>query len=107
MDHAGQKEVGMAYREVYRVLVLEVIRRWQLGESRRAIARAIGLSRNTVEKYVRAAQAAGVAPGVRHPKDKDYASDCTSSRTRVRKWAGRACRSFCFHLTGASFPGSS
>jgi transposase len=51
----------VAYREVYRVQVLEVIRRWQLGESRRSIARASGLSRNTVEKYVRAAVAAGVS----------------------------------------------
>ena len=34
-----------------------------LGESRRSIARATGLSRNTVEKYVRAAVAAGVSQG--------------------------------------------
>lgn len=57
----------MAYREVYRVQVLEVIRRWQLGESRRSIARASGLSRNTVEKYVRAAVAAGVSQGGEPP----------------------------------------
>jgi transposase len=57
----------VAYREVYRVQVLEVIRRWQLGESRRSIARASGLSRNTVEKYVRAAVAAGVSQGGEPP----------------------------------------
>lgn len=34
--------------------VIEVVRRWQAGESQRGIARATGLSRNTVEKYVRA-----------------------------------------------------
>jgi len=50
----------MAYREVYRVQIVEVIRRWQPGESQRAIARATGLSRNTVGKYLRAAVAAGV-----------------------------------------------
>ena len=59
----------MAYREVYRMQVLEVIRRWQLGESRRAIARASGLSRNTVEKYVRAAVAAGVSQGGEPPDE--------------------------------------
>lgn len=57
----------MAYREVYRVQVLEIIRRWQLGESRRSIARATGLSRNTVERYVRAAVAAGVSQGGEPP----------------------------------------
>jgi transposase len=38
----------------------EVLRRWQRGESRRAIARATGLSRNTVSKYVEIARAAGL-----------------------------------------------
>ena len=57
----------MAYREVYRVQIVEVIRRWQLGESQRAIARATGLSRNTVERYVRAAVAAGVSQGGEPP----------------------------------------
>jgi transposase len=50
----------VAFREVQRMEIVEVIRRWQHGESQRAIARATGLSRNTVEKYVRAARAAGV-----------------------------------------------
>jgi len=50
----------MAFREVQRMQVVEVVRRWRLGESRRSIARATGLSRNTVEKYVRAARAHGV-----------------------------------------------
>ena len=64
----------MAYREVYRVQVLEVIRRWQLGESQRSIARATGLSRNTVEKYVRAAVAAGVSQGGSAPEESLLAS---------------------------------
>lgn len=53
----------MAFREVQRMQVVEVVRRWRLGESRRSIARATGLSRNTVEKYVRAARAHGVEAG--------------------------------------------
>jgi len=53
----------MAYREVWSVEIVEVIRRWQLGESQRAIARATGIARNTVGKYVREAVAAGIKPG--------------------------------------------
>jgi len=53
----------MAYREVYRVQILEIIRRWQVGESQRSIARATGLARNTVDKYLRTAVAAGVSRG--------------------------------------------
>jgi hypothetical protein len=40
--------------------IQEVLRRWQAGESQRAVARATGLSRNTVEKYVGTAVAAGL-----------------------------------------------
>jgi len=64
----------VAYREVYRVQILEVVRRWQLGESRRSVARATGLSRNTVEKYVRAAVAAGVGQGGSPPGEEVVAS---------------------------------
>ena len=49
--------------------VVEVVRRWRLGESRRSIARATGLSRNTVEKYVRAARAHGVEAGGEPPAE--------------------------------------
>lgn len=49
--------------------VTEVVRRWQAGESQRGIAGAIGLSRNTVEKYVRAAREAGVSQGGETPGD--------------------------------------
>ena len=64
----------MAYREVWTVQVLEVIRRWQLGESQRGIALATGLSRNTVEKYVRWAVAAGVVQGGAPPGEDLLAS---------------------------------
>ena len=50
----------MGYREVRRMELHEVVRRWQAGESRRAIATALGLARMTVEKYVRAAEAVGL-----------------------------------------------
>lgn len=50
----------MAYREVSRVEMQEVVRRWQAGEGLRAIARSLGRSRATVQKYVRAAEALGL-----------------------------------------------
>ena len=51
----------MGYRELSRMEIVEVVRRWQLGESQRAIARASGVARETVKKYVRAAEELGVA----------------------------------------------
>ena len=41
----------MAYKEVLRVEIQEVIRRWQAGNSQRQIAEGTGLSRATVRKY--------------------------------------------------------
>ena len=51
----------MSYREVPRMEIQEVIRRWQAGNSLRHIASGTGLSRDTVGKYVAAAQAEGIA----------------------------------------------
>src|SRR5207248_1129074 len=56
----ARKECAMGYREVRRMELQEVVRRWQAGESRRSIATALGLARMTVEKYVRTAEAAGL-----------------------------------------------
>ena len=51
----------MAYREVTRVEIGEVIRRWQAGEGLRRIATSTGLSRVTVRKYVAASQEVGLS----------------------------------------------
>src|ERR1700688_1883244 len=54
----------MGYRELHRMEIEEVVRRWQVNESQRAIARATGLARETVKKYLAAAGARGLsAPG--------------------------------------------
>ena len=50
----------MVYREVHRVELQELLRRWQVGESIRTIALATGLARNTVGKYLKAAKALGL-----------------------------------------------
>ena len=51
----------MAYREVFRMEIQEIIRRWQAGMGRRHIAAGTGLSRNTVRRYLSAAKAEGIA----------------------------------------------
>ena len=50
----------MAYKEVLRVQIAEVVRRWQAGNSQRSIASGTGLSRDTVRKYLAAAEETGV-----------------------------------------------
>jgi transposase len=50
------------YREVGLMQVVEILRRWQTGESARAIAKATGLARNTVGKYLAEAERLGVKP---------------------------------------------
>ena len=47
----------MAYREVTRVEVQEIIRRWQSGGGYRQIASRTGASRDPVRKYLSAARA--------------------------------------------------
>ncbi len=60
--------------------IMEVIRLWQAGEGARAIARATGLARNTVDKYLRLAVAAGVKQGGEPPGEALYARLVTGSR---------------------------
>ncbi len=50
----------MAYKEVSRVEITEIIRRWQAGATVRGLARASGLSRNTIKKYMLAAERQGL-----------------------------------------------
>ena len=59
----------MAYREVTRVDIQEIIRRWRAGEGYRRIASSTGLSRNTVRKYLTAAKAGGITKDGAVPTD--------------------------------------
>jgi len=51
----------MAYKEVSRVEITEVIRQWQASRGIREITRSTGLARNTIRKYILAAQSCGLA----------------------------------------------
>jgi len=50
----------MAYEEVSRVEIAEVIRQWQAGRGIREIARSTGLARNTIRKYILTAEGCGL-----------------------------------------------
>lgn len=56
----------MAYREVTMIEVKEVLRQWLSGHSRKAMAKWVGLDRNTIRRYLQVAQQCGlrVADGV-------------------------------------------
>src|SRR5712692_4123692 len=59
---ATKNEVdGMGYRELHQMEIEEVVRHWQVNESQRAIARATGLARETVRKYLAAAADLGLS----------------------------------------------
>ena len=75
----------MGYKEVSRVDIVEVVRRWQTGISLRHIATGTGLSRDTVRKYVAAAKGEGVSPN----PPKDTAGRREDSGGGVRELQGR------------------
>ncbi len=62
--------------------IKEIIRRWQAGNSQRRIAASTGLSRDTVRKYLAAAQAEGIAQGGPAPTEDQL------SRLATISWLG-------------------
>jgi transposase len=79
----------MAYRELSRMEIIEVVRRWQAGESQRAIARASGLARETVTKYLRAAERLGLRANGPPPTEEQMVQLVQAGRvaTAPRTWA--------------------
>src|SRR6266487_3734870 len=53
----------MARRTFDVIDICEILTHWHAGRSKNEIAGSLGLSRNTVRKYLAAAEAAGMAPG--------------------------------------------
>ena len=70
----------MAYKEVSRVDIAEVIRRWQIGNSQRHIAAGTGLSRATVRKYLAAAEKMGVVREGPAPTEEQLSLTASVSR---------------------------
>src|ERR1022692_2489240 len=64
-DHSLVLEAGgpMARRTFDVIDICEIFTHWHAGRSKNEIAGSLGLSRNTVRKYVAAAEAAGMVPG--------------------------------------------
>ncbi len=71
MSATKNKVNGMGYRELHRMEIEEVVRRWQVNESQRAIARATGLARETVKKYLAAAGGLGLSTTGPPPTEKE------------------------------------
>ena len=77
----------MAYKEVFRVDVTEVIRRWQMGNSQRQTASGTGLSRDTVRKYIAAAKELGVVQEGQAPTEEQLSKLAALSWTGSQKKA--------------------
>ena len=75
----------MAYKEVLRVGISEVIRRWQAGNSRRHIASGTGLSKDTVGKYIAAAEALGIARDGSDPGEEQLSRLAAINRSGPRE----------------------
>ena len=56
-----KRRQGMVFREVLVTQVSEALRAWLAGESKRPVAGRAGVDGKTAERYIRAAQAAGLA----------------------------------------------
>ena len=75
----------MAYKEVLRVEIQEVIRRWRAGSSQRQIAEGTGLSRATVRKYLSAAKEEGIAQDGPAPSEEQLSRLAGISRAGPRQ----------------------
>jgi transposase len=74
----------MAFREVTMLEVREVLLLWLSGKSKKAIARQLSLARNTIRRYIKAAEAEGLVVG-------DDASVLTDGRVSAVLTQLRAC----------------
>ena len=82
----------MAYVEVTRVEIGEVIRRCQAGEGLREIASGTGLSRITVRKYVAAAQELGLSREGPGPSEEQLSRLSGISQSGPRRGGGAGLR---------------
>ena len=88
--------------------ICEIFTRWHAGRSKNEISGSLGLSRNTVRKYLAAAEAAGMTPGGPAVSQEEWArlarawfpelADTrlrqVTSRRSLRRWAWHRSRDF-------------
>ena len=82
----------MPYREVSMFEIREVLRLWRRGEFKKAIARKLGLARNTVREYVKAATEVGLSQPGGEPTDEELtavlvALKAAPERSHGQSWA--------------------
>jgi len=75
----------MAFKEVSRVEISEVIRQWQARRGIHEIARSTGLSRNTIRKYILAAQNCGLTQDGPPPTEDQLVSLAPLNRAGPRE----------------------
>ena len=93
----------MAFKELSRVDIAEVIRRWQKGISLRRTASGAGLSRDTVRKYVTAAGEEGVSQKGPAPTEEQLSRP---SAAPARPWQPRLPTFYLPHGPARSASGS-
>jgi transposase len=85
----------MAYKEVSRVEITEVIRQWQAGRRIREITRSTGLARNTIRKYLLTAQSCGLVRDGPPPTEDQLITLVPLNRAgprQVKGWFGKSSR---------------
>lgn len=73
----------MARRQVFMNEIVEMIYQWHQGAGFKGIRRSLGFDRNTIRKYVRLAQAAGVRRGSPFPLEGDLINRLKEAQTSV------------------------
>jgi hypothetical protein len=70
--------------------ICEIFTPWHAGRSKNEIAGSLGLSRNTVRKYLAAAESAGMAPGGPAASQREWAGlRASGSRSMLIPGCGR------------------
>jgi len=84
-----KRRQGMAFREVLVTQVREVLRAWLAGAGKRPAARRAGVDVKTAARYIRAAQAAGLARGGDESQLTDELLGAVVAAVRPARPAGR------------------
>src|SRR5260370_4505501 len=96
----------MARRTFDVIDICEIFEHWYAGRSKNEVAGSLGLSRNTVRKYVAAAEAAGMVPYGPAVGQEEWARLAREgvpelAGTRVREGTGAAVRAAPGYVRGA------